>query len=69
MQVGKCGLLLEIGFRGSSIRVIARRIAYETHLEAFVGTHDLPLQPRTIDKRDDDVMADEVMKDCMRPKF
>jgi len=48
--------------RGSSIRVIARRVAYETHLEAFVGTHDLPLQPRTIDERDDEVMADEVME-------
>jgi hypothetical protein len=48
--------------RGSSIRVIARRIAYETHLKAFVGTHDLPLQPRTIDKRDDEVMADEVIE-------
>jgi len=27
-----------------------------------VGTHDLPLQPRTIDERDDEVMADEVME-------
>ena len=47
--------------RGSSIRAIARRIAHETNLEAFVGT-DLPLQPRTTDKRDDDVVADEVME-------
>jgi hypothetical protein len=48
--------------RGLSIRVIARRIAYETDLKAFVGTHDLPLQPGTMDKRDDEVVADELME-------
>ena len=48
--------------RGSSIRTIARRIAHETNLEAFTGTHDLPLHLRTIDKRDDDVVADEVIE-------
>ena len=48
--------------RGSSIRTIARRIAYETDLEAFAGTHDLPLHSRTTDKRDEDVVADEVIE-------
>jgi HNH endonuclease len=53
--------------RGSSIRAIARRIAHETNLEAFADTHDLPLQPKTTDKRDDDVVADEVME-CYEAK-
>ena len=48
--------------RGSSIRTLARRISHEPDLEAFVGTHDLPLHPRTVDERDDDVVADEVME-------
>jgi hypothetical protein len=47
---------VEISSKGKS------GITYETNLEAFVGTHDLPLQPRTADKRDDHVMADEVME-------
>ena len=47
-------------FRGSSIRVIAHWLAFEPNLEAFVGVSDLPLHPRTTDRWDDAVVADEV---------
>jgi len=37
-------------------------VTHEPNLETLAGTHDLPLHPRTEDKRDDDVVADEVME-------
>ncbi len=56
--------------RESSLRAIARRVAYEPDLEDFLGTPDLPLvRAQTFQDFDDSLLAEEVITAYEKRKF